>query len=651
MVSYCYFLIYSAVTRCKLPNLTLLYEVLMSEKNSNINHFLDYYFGFEQAPEYAVMIKGAWGSGKSWFVQKALQRLKENSGKYLYVSLYGMVSFEDIENSFFEQMHPVLSSKGMKLTSKIAKGLLKATIKLDLDDDGKSETTAKIPTEELKLPDYLKDTDSFVLVFDDLERCSMNIGDVLGYINQFVEHQGYKVLIIANEDEILDKSDDDKCYSRAKEKLIGKTFELVPNSTLALESFICSSPSDQLKAFYQDNLTNITSVYSSSQCKNLRHLKQALWDFERFYNALPASTFDKVELQAELLSIFLCFSFETRSANYSIQTISRVKDSIYENMLNKDKDKDKPKSLYSVLSSKYPMINFSDALVEESIWVDFFDKGIVDEEKIKRSIERNKYYQDTTTENWVKLWHYHDLSDLDFELLYTTVCQEVSDHEYTDHHVVKHLAGLFMRLSDIELIPVKKIKTLSTFKDYVDYLFHNDYLPPELKDHSSDLHTDSWGGLGFTGRGIKEFELFEKYLDERIEQYKVKCMPNIAKDLLALMQQDVSLFTLKLILCNRKENIYYKTPILKDIDSSVFVEVLLSLPGSAFRGVGYMFKERYSVKQFHPHLIKELEWLKQVELLLVQKQETSQGKLSGYRIGLLVDSYLKPAIEAFEIDN
>ncbi|MBS9844008.1 P-loop NTPase fold protein [Vibrio alginolyticus] len=621
----------------------------MSEKNDNINDFLDYYFRFEHAPEYAVMIKGAWGAGKSWFIKKALERLEQNSGKYLYVSLYGMTCFEDIENSFFEQMHPVLSSKGMKLTSKIAKGLLKATIKLDLDDDGKSETTTKIPTEELKLPDYLKDTDSFVLVFDDLERCSINIGDILGYINQFVEHQGYKVLIIANEDEILDKSDDNKCYSRAKEKLIGKTFELVPNTNLALESFIESASSESLKAFYQDNLTNIVSVYSSSQCKNLRHLKQALWDFERFYNALPTSTFDKVELKAELLNIFLCFAFETRSANYTIQTISRVKDSIYEDMF--DKDEDKPKSLYSVLSSQYPMINFSDSLVEESVWVDFFDKGIIDKEKIKESIERNKYYQDMNTENWVKLWHYHDLSDSEFEQLFETVNQEVTEHKYTDHQVVKHLAGLFIRLSDIALIPIDKTKALSTFKSYVDYLFDNDYLPSELSDHRFDFDTDSWGGLGFAGRDIKEFEQFEEYLNEKIEQYKVKCMPNTAGDLLELMKHDVGLFTLKLILCNREENIYYKTPILKDIDSDKFVEVLLSLPGEKFRRVGYMFKERYSVKQFHVHLINELEWLKEVESLLEQHRNESKGKLSGYRISLLLDSYIKPAIKALETDN
>lgn len=616
----------------------------MSEKNENINNFLDYYFRFEYAPEYAVMIKGAWGSGKSWFVQKALERLEKNSGKYLYISLYGMVCFEDIENSFFEQMHPVLSSKGMKLTSKIVKGLLKATIKLDLDGDGKTETTTKIPTEELKLPDYLKDTDSFVLVFDDLERSSMNIGDVLGYINQFVEHQGYKVLIIANEDEILNDPDKKKCYSRAKEKLIGKTFELVPNTSLALGAFIDSSSSEPLQAFYQDNLPNIISVYSSSECKNLRHLKQALWDFERLYNALPSSTFDKVELKSELLNIFLCFAFETRSANYSIKTIARVKDSIYDDMFNKDDEK--PKSLYSVLSSKYPMISFSDSLLEESVWIDFFDKGIINEAKIKESIERNKYYQDINTENWVKLWHYHDLSDSEFERLYDVVNREIKEYKFSEHQVVKHLAGLFIRLSDIALIPINKTKALNIFKSYVDYLYDNDYLPSELNDHMVEFDTDSWGGLGFAGRDIQEFEQFEEYLNKRTEQYKVKCMPNIADELLELMKHDVGLFTLKLTLCNREENLYYKTPILKHIDSSQFVEALLSLPGEKFRRVGYMFKERYSIKQFHVHLINELDWLKEVESLLDQKQRKSKGKLSSYRISLLVNNYIKPAINA-----
>ena len=41
-----------------------------------------------------------------------------------------------------------------------------------------------------------------ILVFDDLERCDCPLNEVLGYINTFVEQEGIKVILIANEKEI-----------------------------------------------------------------------------------------------------------------------------------------------------------------------------------------------------------------------------------------------------------------------------------------------------------------------------------------------------------------------------------------------------------------------------------------------------------------
>jgi len=35
----------------------------------------------------------------------------------------------------------------------------------------------------------------------------MQVSDVLGYINSFVEHEGFKAIIIANEEEILKRDD------------------------------------------------------------------------------------------------------------------------------------------------------------------------------------------------------------------------------------------------------------------------------------------------------------------------------------------------------------------------------------------------------------------------------------------------------------
>ncbi len=100
------------------------------------------------------MLRGKWGSGKSWFINDYMQ--KKGEDKFLYVSLYGITSYKEIEDSFFQQLHPVLASKGMKIAGKILKGLLKTTVKIDLDRDGKEDGNISSGVPDINLPDYLK---------------------------------------------------------------------------------------------------------------------------------------------------------------------------------------------------------------------------------------------------------------------------------------------------------------------------------------------------------------------------------------------------------------------------------------------------------------------------------------------------------------
>ena len=240
----------------------------MTSPNKHIEEFLQDYYTFPDAPEYAVLIKGTWGSGKSWFINKSLGELKGGGGKYIYVSLYGVTCYEDIEYTFFKQLHPVLSSKGMELSGKIAKGLLKATLKIDLDNNGKTDSTVTGQVPDINIPEYLTNTEGFVLVFDDLERSSIKVSDVLGYINHFVEHQGYKAVIIANEEEILKREEDDSesdiSYRRIKEKLIGKTFEVRADLNGALEHFITFIRTADIISLYEGKKELIMKLYMLS---------------------------------------------------------------------------------------------------------------------------------------------------------------------------------------------------------------------------------------------------------------------------------------------------------------------------------------------------------------------------------------------------
>ena len=47
--------------------------------------------------------------------------------------------------------------------------------------------------------------DGKLIVLEDLERCSIDIIELLGFVNNLVEQDGVKVLLVANEDEFIKK--------------------------------------------------------------------------------------------------------------------------------------------------------------------------------------------------------------------------------------------------------------------------------------------------------------------------------------------------------------------------------------------------------------------------------------------------------------
>lgn len=151
----------------------------------------------------AVMINGAWGVGKTFFVDNVLlNELKE----YIVIrySLYGVQSSEQIVYELqrkmllklIENKEFTVKGKNIKIPSKL----------LDIAPNAISVLWKKLGFESddlnelINLVDY--DKNKFIIVFDDLERAGMNINEVLGLINSYVECQKLKVIIIANEKEI-----------------------------------------------------------------------------------------------------------------------------------------------------------------------------------------------------------------------------------------------------------------------------------------------------------------------------------------------------------------------------------------------------------------------------------------------------------------
>ena len=212
-------------------------------------------------------------------------------------------------------------------------------------------------------------TDDKVLCFDDLERANVDVIDILGYINNFVEHDHIKTIIICNEKELstklkssnlemktfiatylLDKQNElnktdkpmvekiqqkiesvfDKAndYERIKEKLIGETFEYAPKFDYIINGILMRYENNpDLIRFLRENTRLIISTFERSGTRNLRILKHALADFQKIYEMVSKNYPNTSHRVIQTMLIFtIAVSFEIKAGKITKDKFVNIKD-------------------------------------------------------------------------------------------------------------------------------------------------------------------------------------------------------------------------------------------------------------------------------------------------------------------------------------
>ena len=604
----------------------------MNDPNKHISEFLDYYCSMKEAPEFGVLLKGEWGSGKTWYIKKYIAEKERNA---IYVSLYGLTSFSEIEDEFFRQLHPMLASKGMQLAGKVFKSALKATLKFDLDD--KKEELA-INTEIPSISqEYLTKLDDHILIFDDLERCKIETEIVLGYINHFVEHQGFKVILLAHEDEIVKNTEE--TYRRIKEKLIGKTFQVAPDLESAINDFIDKLSDAEAKESLDNNKGEIISINEMSKYKNLRVLKQALWDYERIYDALPDNAKATPELVKKVLGLSLAYSLEIRMGKIAHADIPKLNavswDRFFQNSAEK---KSKDKVGLEEFQKKYGNLRPSEPVPSATFWSEYFETGAINHDELKVSIDNSTFFINKSTPDWIRLWHYRELNDASFDDLLKRVTEEFDEKKYELVGIIKHVVGLLLRLSEIDLFSRDKATILKQGKDLINHLRSNKKLL--VADSSvADAIRNAYAGLGFHSAELPEFQAFCNYVDEMEAAVKEENMAHEAAQLLELMKTNSLDFVLTITLSNSELQRYYDTPIFIHTNEEQFLTNFLAMDSQDQSRIVYGFKERYKFEGINLTLTKERDWLNNVATLLERESKNREHKLSGYILKTTSDEF------------
>lgn len=286
--------------------------------NENITNYL-YKYVNNPDPQYAVMLKGKWGCGKSFFIQRWLKEYKEKVAddelvlEPIYVSLYGLKETSQITNAIDKVLHPILHSKGAEFTKKLFKfaGKIAFRTSLDWNKDESENVTFESTLDSLSVF-ATKDQSgvkSKLIVFDDLERCLIDMKLLLGYINNFVEHGACHVIIVG--DETHASVDSKKTLKEFKEKTVGRELEVQPDNMAAIRYFL--NDDVPLVGWLKDKEEFINEIFTATKCDNLRLVRQCLYDYSELFGEVSAFLSEKNEsFMLPLLATYLVCYCEIR---------------------------------------------------------------------------------------------------------------------------------------------------------------------------------------------------------------------------------------------------------------------------------------------------------------------------------------------------
>ena len=322
--------------------------------------------------DYAVMINGEWGSGKTHFwnhkIRKKIESMQLNGKKFttIYMSLYGISNLEEISKKIFIETTQLMDKNLRKFMNANEQSTIPEYAKTGIDMANFFGVTQN--GDKLDYAEFFS-TDDKVLCFDDLERANVDVIDILGYINNFVEHDHIKTIIICNEKELstklkssnlemktfiatylLDKQNElnktdkpmvekiqqkiesvfDKANDneRIKEKLIGETFEYAPKFDYIINGILMRYENNpDLIRFLRENTRLIISTFERSGTRNLRILKHALADFQKIYEMVSKNYPNTSHRVIQTMLIFtIAVSFEIKAGKITKDKFVNIKD-------------------------------------------------------------------------------------------------------------------------------------------------------------------------------------------------------------------------------------------------------------------------------------------------------------------------------------
>ena len=455
----------------------------MEELNEMIKDYLA-----AKDTDYAIMINGDWGCGKSYYIRNDFQdavtsvecparderklvsfwdktngytreswhklkakmkwtqdKINYEEKKYypFYISLYGVSSVEDFNARVTDEFFGLIGKGGNMLSAFL---------------DGKFNV--RLPFSSGKLIPH-----NAVLVFDDLERiCLDKISpiEVLGLINSFAEHRHLKVVIVCNEEAFRQKAEDgsvqlqlDDEYRQYKEKTIRFTYTCKADIPTVYNLFVKNCTGDY-QTYLEEETERILDLFNKGGKGNLRTLKFFVDTYEKIYEIASQFVSEKYcyKIYDKLLISTLIYEMEYKDGVSKEdllklhQPIEPQLDDLLEEqnpLEQKEEIEDEKAAAYDADKIKKKYSPYYDEMVQVPWLVSYIASGALSEWDVKNFVEKQeeeimRLETSPAMQAVEKLKRLNEIDDEEVQPTINQIWQYITENKYS----IKELLNIYV---------------------------------------------------------------------------------------------------------------------------------------------------------------------------------------------------------------
>lgn len=559
--------------------------------NQHIKENLDYYLDIDE-PEYAFLLSGNWGSGKTYFVDSYIKKYnEENKGRIIKISLFGLNRTSHIDEKLFQEIHPILSHKYTKLAGNVLKGAFRLGLKIDLGENKGENATITAGLDKINFDGILSSeekSNKLIIVLDDLERTDIPLKEILGYINYLVEISKIKVILIANENKFIsiNNSDDenkpiegqmtDQIYKEFKEKVIGKTFEIKQNFDEILTDFLnCSQYKNLI-----DYKHVIKHVYSLSNIQNLRNIKQAILDFNYVVKTFDAKYISNEQFVSVLIHNFFALTIEIKNGGVNEISLRKGEPLMEKSIVTREENK---------IAKKYSL--YKTPLYSGELWADILFKG--DLTNLNNETSKLVYFIEKSEKQnplWLKLWFFTKMDDEDeFITLSNLLLLDFTSLKEEHPTIYLHNLALIIYFSKNNLVGISIDKIKKLVSEYIEK-YDKSSIWNQPRTYPLSYFNET--GYAYYNDTDEDFIEQRKLIDAKINTEVQKNMQSLEENkynkfLLAMKNGNIQII-------NDFFLIEYKIkPVFDSIDSEEFTKSILYASNSTINHIDMLLGERY----------------------------------------------------------